>query len=180
MEAISMSKCDFCNKKNLIKRIFYEKYNWIGFHAAPYHVPGHTIVLPLKIYDKCPENLKDLTTEQLIKMGIALNKISKAIKIIYKPKDILFASVRGHIKHFHFHLIPLYEEDEKKWKKKKRYKDDGHLLEILGDLEKEGDARALKERIQKGWDGNRQRKESEKKLEGKIKLLGKVTGYIVI
>lgn len=99
---------------------------------------------------------------------------------MYKPRDVLFASVRGDIEHFHFHLIPLYEEDEKKWKKKKRYKDDGHLLEFLGDLEKEGDARALKERIQKGWDGNRQRKESEKKLEGKIKLLGKVTGYIAI
>lgn len=75
-----MSKCHFCDKKNLIKRIFYKKDKWIGFPAAPYHVPDHNIVSPLRIHDKCPKILKDLTTEQLGKMGIALNKVSKAIK----------------------------------------------------------------------------------------------------
>ena len=114
------------------------------------------------------------------KMGAVLYSVSKAIKIMYKPKDVLFASVRGEIKHFHFHLIPLYEEDEKKWKKEKQYKDAGHLLEFLGYLEKEGDTKALRERKQKGWNGDKQREEIEKKLEGKITLLQKVTGYISI
>ncbi len=91
-------------------------------------------------------------------------------------KDILFASLRGKIKHFHLHLIPLWQEEEKKWRKEKQH-EDGHLFEFCGDLESSGDLFYKKERYLKDWTKEEQIKENTKLLELHAKRLRKITGY---
>jgi len=160
--------CPFCDLKGLKPRTFYDENNWIGFLAAPYHTEGHTILAARpKNKDSCLTELDDNHWKGL---GISIKKVSKAIMECYKPKDVLFASLRGDSKHFHLHLIPLEKKREKSWRKEKLY-GKGHLFEFLGDLEKDGDTKALRERIQQGWDEDKQRKVITKKLKSKVKQL---------
>jgi diadenosine tetraphosphate (Ap4A) HIT family hydrolase len=47
-------------------------------------------------------------------LDAALYEVTEAIRQCYDPapKDILLASLRGDITHFHIHLVPLWPEDE--------------------------------------------------------------------
>jgi diadenosine tetraphosphate (Ap4A) HIT family hydrolase len=175
--------CPFCHYKGLKPRIFYDdKVNWIGFLAAPYHTEGHTI---LAAYPQncCPNDFKkllelsdDYWSNYGANLGIAIKTVSKAIMECYRPKNVLFASLRGDIKHFHFHLVPLHEKEEKKWRSETLY-EGGHLFEFLGYLEEKGDTEALQKRIQKGWDKKTQREVIVKRLKNEVEKLRNITGY---
>lgn len=169
-------KCPFCDTNKIKDRIFYEKDGWIAFLAAPFYAKGHTLLSALKMSDKCPINLSDLTLRQLQELGVVLHDVSRAIKNIYKVENVLIASLRGNIVHFHLHLIPLHKEIEERWRKIKQY-NKGHLFEFLGDLEKEEVLKILLERKQKGWDENVQRIEITKKLIPEIHKLRNETEY---
>lgn len=177
--------CPFCNHQELKPRIVYDdKVSWIGFLAVPYHTKGHTI---LAAYPRngCPNEFNKIIelndkywSDWFGKLGIAIRTISKALIGCYRPKDVLFGSLRGDIKHFHFHLIPLHEDEEKKWRLETLY-ENGHLFEFLGNLEKRGDTEALKQRIQEGWNKDKQREfiVNQEEFKSEVKKLGAITGY---
>jgi diadenosine tetraphosphate (Ap4A) HIT family hydrolase len=168
--------CPFCDRKQIRDRIYYEKRDWIALLAAPYHVKGHSIIATNKKGNKCPR-VKDLGWHIIRSFDFASAEVAEYLMKYYKPKDILLASVRGDIAHFHCHLIPLWGDEEKAWRAQQKYDDPGHLLEYLGFLEKSGDERAVFERIMNGWSKKEQRKEITKTLKPYVEELGKLTGY---
>jgi diadenosine tetraphosphate (Ap4A) HIT family hydrolase len=171
------NKCPFCNiSDDINRRIFYKRNNWIAFLAAPFYAKGHTLLSSLQIGNKCPFNLSDLSVSQLQELGLALHHVSSTIKNIYKVDNVLIASLRGNIVHFHLHLLPLHRETEDRWREIKHY-NKGHLFEFLGDLEKENFMKTLLERQQKKWDENVQRLEITKTLIPEVWKLRNETKY---
>jgi diadenosine tetraphosphate (Ap4A) HIT family hydrolase len=140
--------CPFCdvNTEEMRERIFYRDENWYSMLAAPCHNKGHSLLLALRRTDHCPTQP---SMEVLSGLPKALCKTIEAIKAVYRPKDVLLTSLRGSEGHFHFHLVPLYEDEELRWRSSQNgmehYKK-GHLMEFLGHLEKRGDERARNER----------------------------------
>lgn len=174
---IKPKECPFCDKNKIKDRIFYEKGGWIAFLDARPYVKGHTVLSAKRTGYNCPEDLvKDITTDQLESLGKSLQKIFRVLKKVYAVENIAISSLRGNIKHFHFHLIPIHTEEEKKWRLKKQYKK-GHLFEFLGDLEKIGVEQSSKQRIEKGWNENDQHQIITQKLQPEIKKLRKEISY---
>jgi diadenosine tetraphosphate (Ap4A) HIT family hydrolase len=96
----------------------------------------------------------------------------------YGPKDILFSSLRGDITHFHVHLVPLWADEEDSWRRTKgdSYKR-GHLMEFLGNLEKQAEELAERERRTRQITEDEQRREIAEKLKLEVEELRKVSGY---
>jgi len=173
--------CDFCNTKKLDKRIFYcqedddsDKHKYFAFLAATPHTRGHTILAVFSPSRKCPRQL-NITT--LSRLGDALSDVIKVINAHYAPKNILFASLRGDVKHIHIHLIPLYKDEESEWRKVTGY-ENSHLMEFIGTLEKKGNYRELRLEA-KGISIEQQRTEFEKdpKTAKDIKRLRNLARY---
>lgn len=167
--------CPFCERK-IKDRIFFEEEGWMAFLAAPYHTKGHTILAAKPMNGKCPVTERPEDWSIVKTFGSALAQVAGYLVSNYQPKDVLFSSLRGHERHFHCHLIPLWECEEKSWRKDHLY-ESGHLMEFLGYLEKTGDERAVLERCQNGWDVDTQRKKMCRRLEPDIKALQSLTGY---
>jgi len=170
-------KCPFCDIESLKPRIFYQKGNWLGLLAAPAHSKGHSILFTLKGGVDCPNEINKLGPQIWDEMGPALKDMSYVLMKYYQPRDLLLASVRGDVRHFHFHLIPLWEKEEKMWRTERGYKERGHLLEYLGYLEIQGDTKCEKERRKKGWSEGKQRNKITEKLAPDIHGLRSVSGY---
>ena len=170
--------CDFCNRPdNLQDRIFYEDngLGWFAFLAAPPHTSGHTILAVISQEGKCPQ---DFEAQTLHGLGTALCAVVQAIRECYAPhiKDVLFASLRGDVKHFHLHLLPLWPEEEKGWREVTGYHD-SHLMEFIGSLEKKQNFLVRECVAKKGKSEERQRLESTIELSGEIQALRRITGY---
>jgi diadenosine tetraphosphate (Ap4A) HIT family hydrolase len=171
--------CPFCDRNQIEDRVYYENTNWIGFLAAPYNTLGHSIIAVKKEKEECP-------TAEVLNWRIppcfdsALDKVANCLMQYFnsKPKNILLASVRGDIRHFHFHLIPLWADEEMAWRLKQKYEDPGHLLEYLGFQEKAANERTIIERIKNRWTEPEQRAEITKSLKPAVEELRKLTGYI--
>jgi len=164
--------CPFCNSQCLSQRIFFQNDKWLAFLSAPRHTRGHTILARLSSTQECPTQLD---ANNLSGLGDALSEVTKVIRQQYEPKDVLIASVRGDVKHFHIHLIPLNKEEEDAWRNVTGYKD-SHLLEFLGSLERRRDFQVL-ELEAKGKSEEQQRKDAETELEPEIQQLRNKTGY---
>jgi diadenosine tetraphosphate (Ap4A) HIT family hydrolase len=171
--------CPFCKREKLEDRVFYEDDKWIAFLAAPYHTNGHCILAakPTK-QDRSPlcPRVDVLGWGILECFSTALVLVADFLMQHYQPKDILFSSVRGDINHFHCHLIPFWDKEERVWRKEHSY-ERGHLFEYLGYLEKTGDEAAKRERVKMGWDTEQQRNAISKKLQPAVKTLRLLTGY---
>lgn len=162
--------CVFCDPPENIKTlVFYQDKNWFAFLATPFHTQGHTIVAARKKRPACPEGLEK---EILTGLDSAIAKVSRTLMIYYEAKDILIASLRGDIKHCHWHLLPLHENEEKEWRTNNLY-ERGHLLEYLGFLEKRGEEKAALERIKRGWAITEQRLQIAIELKTHAKELQK-------
>ncbi len=137
--------CPFCDPSSLDKRLFYCQepdpvyYSYFGFLAYPCHARGHVILAALPRSKKCPRQPE---TKILYRLGSALSEVMNVIKRHYGAKEILLSSLRGDLKHFHIHLVPLYKKEESEWRKVTDY-ENGHLMEFLGSLERRGDHKAL-------------------------------------
>src|SRR4030042_7020390 len=152
--------CDFCDINDIWmeRRIFYRDKNGYAILAAPFHTKGHTILAAIRKGSKCP---KEPSEEVLGGLSTALVNTIKIIKKRYAPKDILLSSLRGSESHFHFHLVPLWESEEKDWRNKQKNREqykDGHLMEFLGFLEKRANERDEIKRRKEGWSVKEQQK----------------------
>ena len=127
--------CPFCNELEMKERTFYKTKDWRVLLAAPFHVPGHTILAAMP-KNGCP---KRFTQECLAGFDSILPKVDNVLKSKYKYNRLAVCSARAIQPHIHFHLIPVYEESENEWRRRLGYKK-GHLLEYLGYLESIGDA----------------------------------------
>ena len=168
--------CDFCSRADdLPDRIFYESKKWFAFLSAPPHTKGHTILAAQPHRGKCPQ---DMNEDVLKGLESALFEVTQAIKQCYdpQPKDILLASLRGDAGHFHFHLVPLWPEDEQPWRIVTGYKK-AHLMEFLGALEKKHDYLMLEREAKEKKEPQVQRAESTQLMAPEIQKLREITGY---
>lgn len=101
----------------------------------------------------CP---RTLLREHLQGIDRALSDVLEAIRSHYRPKDVLAASLRGKEAHVHWHLIPLWELQEREWRLRERH-ESGHLFEFLADADRVAQSKALDERINHGWTEEEQR-----------------------
>ena len=189
MASPSKESCPFCNTKDLRRRIFYyqkndneseksKNFKFFAFLAAPPHTRGHTIIAVYSVSEKeCPRKLNNITLSRLGRLGNALSDVIKVLKMHYTPKDILFASLRGDVKHFHIHLIPLDKNEESEWRKVTGY-ENGNLMEFIGALEKKGNYKEL--RLEANGVKVKQRRanfEKDRKTIEDVKKLRTLAGY---
>ncbi len=170
--------CPFCTPCKFASRVFWQNDRWIAFLAAPYHTRGHTILALKSVCSVCPR--VDVIGWDIIEcLGTSLAAVASYLTKYYKPKDVLLASVRGDVAHFHCHLLPLWEAEEEKWRKERCADyEKGHLVEFMGYLEKRGDKNAKRQREEKGWDHETQRQEVTRELNPDVQGLRQLTGYL--
>jgi diadenosine tetraphosphate (Ap4A) HIT family hydrolase len=170
-------ECSFCKKdKDLSDRIFYEnkENGWFAFISADPLTKGHSILAAPRRGEICP---KFFDFQMLRGLDIALCEAVRSICEFYQKeiKDILLASLRGDIKHFHFHLLPLWPEEEGNWREVTGYSK-AHLMEFLGSLEKKQDflfsERSVDEEKKKVL-----RMAIKSEHLGEIRRLRQITGY---
>ena len=171
--------CPFCDidSDGMKKRIFYRDKNWFAILAAPSHTKGHAILAALRRSHDCPT---EPSLQVLNGLSMALSKTLEALNNVYRSKDILLSSLRGSEGHLHFHMVPLWQDEERTWRDshadRERYQK-GHLMEFLGYLEKQGDERAEAERKKSGLSEEQQRTRIVASQKSDIEKLRLVSGY---
>ena len=129
--------CPFCDQRKIAARVFRDHGRWCSLLAAPHITKGHAIVAVKAGGAGCPT---EINSDILSGLDTALADVSSALMAFYQPKRVLFASLRGHVEHVHFHAVPLWKDEEAQWRNEVGYQS-GHLLEFLGHLEKREFAR---------------------------------------
>ena len=142
-----MSGCPLCRPECVAPYTFYRGHGWFAFLSNPPHVLGHTI-MAAESRTGCPQALDALNLTSNIQQ--ALRDTLRLLNTRYHPKDYLIASLRGSIKHYHWHILPLWELQEEEWRQTTGYRD-GHLMEYMGYLERRGDERNAKLMEAMGW-----------------------------
>ena len=130
-----MSDCSFCARgADMQARTFYERDNWFALLAAPANLPGHAI---LAVKSREGECLQTLSADVLRGLDSALADVAQLLKAHYRPKRIVFASLRAVDPHVHIHLFPVSEAHEDAWRQEKGAGyEKGRLFEFLGDRER--------------------------------------------
>src|SRR5207247_172267 len=126
-------------------------------------LPGHTI-LAREAAGACPDSL---TADSLARLQDVLPSVASALKEVYGGYDVLVTSLRGTVKHVHFHLVPLVVSTERQWRSQTLW-EKGHLHEFLGHYERESSIRNQRERIERGWTEEQQRAEHSKQLQSEV------------
>ena len=169
--------CPFCDIDSLQDRIFYANEKWFAFLAAPYHAKGHAIIAERPCGSVCPR-VDRRGWGDFHCFGATLGEVATTLTRHYDPKDILFNSLRGDVRHFHVHLIPLWAEKEDAWRRSKGdHYQRGHLMEFLGNLEREGAEAAELDRTTRHITEDQQRQEITKALQPEVEKLRNLTGY---
>ena len=165
--------CDFCDRSPIEPRVYYDRGNWYAFLASPPYARGHTGLAVKKTGKSCPT---ELAHANLMDLGDALGDVTQFLFERFKPKDILFASLRGRHTHLHLHLIPLWQNDEDEWRQQSAH-ERGHLFEFLGHLEKTRQSDAEHQRDERGWSEEEQRRRLMPQLQSDINGLRALSSY---
>jgi diadenosine tetraphosphate (Ap4A) HIT family hydrolase len=157
--------CPFCSD-NLVERILFRGGGWFAFLDANPLLPGHA-VLAREADGSCPESL---TATTLAGFHEVLPVVVGALKDSYGAYNVLVTSLRGTVKHLHFHLVPLVIGTEREWRSQSLW-EKGHLHEFLGHHERESFIRNQRERIERGWTEPQQRTEHSNQLRSEVARL---------
>lgn len=111
-----MENCIFCKiaKKEIPSKIVYEDDICLAFLDLSQTTNGHTLVIPKKHYQNILEvNDNDLAHIILVTKKLAnkiMNKLNaKGINILTNANEVAGQTVM----HFHLHIIPRYNDDDK-------------------------------------------------------------------
>jgi diadenosine tetraphosphate (Ap4A) HIT family hydrolase len=105
----------------------------------------------------------------------AIPRIADVLKEEFDAYDVLVTSLRGNVKHVHFHVVPLTHATENEWRRKAHWVK-GHLHEFLGYHERESFIRYQCEREKQGWTEEEQRVEHSKNLQLQAMRLRAIIG----
>jgi len=168
-----MNSCVFCDRTPLETRIFYDDHTWYAFLTAPPYTKGQTILALKRSDTHCPTAL---TAENLKGLDIAIAAVTQIMFSHYHPKDVLLASLRGRDPHIHFHLIPLWEEEERAWRESSLRKK-GYLFEFLGYVEHTAETRLETERALHGLSEDEHRSLFIPQLQPDVDALRAISRY---
>jgi diadenosine tetraphosphate (Ap4A) HIT family hydrolase len=103
---ILKDNCFIC--KNLIPReeIIYEDDNSIIFLDKNPPTLGYVLIALKNHY----EDITEVPSSEFLEMQKILHKISLAIKKAFNPKRICVLNSGDTLKHFHYHIIPMYRD----------------------------------------------------------------------
>lgn len=93
--------------------ILYEDENVISFlDIRPLNI-GHTLVIPKTHYD----NFLELPEDEIKKVSLVSQIVSQKIMKVFKPDGLNLivntgAAAGQSVFHFHYHIIPRYENDK--------------------------------------------------------------------
>lgn len=160
--------CPFC-EDDLSQRTFFRGDGWFAFFDANPMLRGHTI-LAREPLGSCPRSFDSNT---LAAIDRVLPRIIDALKTAYDAPNVLITSLRGSVKHVHFHLVPVPSDIEQRWRKSAGW-ESGHLHEFLGYHERLASLRNLLERRKHDWSEERQRVEHTKSLERDVVRLKEI------
>ena len=136
------------------QRTFYEDEHWFACLAAPPNLRGHAIIAG-KSSGKCP---RTLTAGILGGIHTALAEVARVLTVYYRPKHVLFASLRVKDPHIHLHMFPVTNEQEEEWRMRKGAGyDSGRFFEFLGDQERDSSSAHRFERERNGWTDEQER-----------------------
>ena len=161
------ASCTFCERDPLEKRVFYDRGDWYALLAAPAYTKGHTIVARKKTDSHCP---RLLLRAHFHGLDAALADVVEALRTHFQPKDVLVASLRGLDPHVHWHLIPLWAEEEGEWRRRFGF-ENGHLFEFMAHLDVAAQSHALAERTAHGWSVDEQRESMAETLLPDVRSL---------
>ena len=168
--------CLFCERSGDIpQRIFYEgkRAAWFAFLSSPPHTKGHTVLAARRQGRRCPQKF-DLQT--LGSLGAALSDVVPVLLKYYSVKEVLLTSLRREVKHFHLHLLPVWPDEEKAWRRVTGYPH-SHLMEFIGSLEKKRDFLLLDRATKRGKSEEEQRSECTAKLRPDVRALRRMAGH---
>jgi diadenosine tetraphosphate (Ap4A) HIT family hydrolase len=168
-----MSYCVFCNRTPLENRVFYDSHSWYALLAAPPYTKGQTILALKKSTTHCPTKL---TVENLTGIDVAIAAVTQILLDHFCPKDILLASLRGRDPHVHFHLVPLWAEEEQAWRKHSLRRK-GYLMENLAHMDYSAETRLEAERTQMGWSEEEHRDRIIPQLQPDVDALRALSCY---
>ncbi|WP_297670929.1 HIT family protein [Thomasclavelia sp.] len=134
-----MADCIFCKiaQKNVPGKIIYEDDICLAFLDLSQTTDGHTLVIPKKHYENILEVDNEVLSHLMIVTKNLANKIIK--KLNAKGVNILTNAneIAGQIvMHFHIHIIPRYNLDDKIEIKFTDRSDNVNLEAILNEINK--------------------------------------------
>ena len=111
-----MENCIFCKivQKDIPGKIIYEEEVCLAFLDLSQTTDGHTLVIPKKHYKNILEVNDETLTHLIVVTKKLANKIVKnlnanGVNILTNANEIAGQTVM----HFHIHIIPRYNQDDK-------------------------------------------------------------------
>ena len=134
-----MADCIFCKiaQKNVPGKIIYEDDICLAFLDLSQTSDGHTLVIPKKHYENILEVDNEILSHLMIVTKNLANKIikklnAKGVNILTNANEIAGQTVM----HFHIHIIPRYNLDDKIEIKFTDRSDNVNLEAILNEINK--------------------------------------------
>lgn len=134
-----MTDCIFCKiaQKNVPGKIIYEDDICLAFLDLSQTTDGHTLVIPKKHYENILEVDDEILSHLMIVTKNLANKIikklnAKGVNILTNANEIAGQTVM----HFHIHIIPRYNLDDKIEIKFTDRSDNVNLEAILNEINK--------------------------------------------
>src|SRR6266498_1428029 len=168
-----MNDCVFCERTPVESRVFYDQDSWYAFLTAPPYTKGQAILARKKSGTRCPTTL---SLQNLKGVDVAIARVTQILLTHFRPKDILVASLRGRDPHVHFHLMPLWEEEEREWRNHS-LRQKGYLMEYLGHVEHTAETRLEIERAKLGWSEDEYRNHVIPQVEVDVHALRAMSCY---
>lgn len=109
-----MKDCIFCKiaNKEIPAYIIDESENFIAFLDVHPHAPGHTLIIPKKHYQNFKELPEELGNEFFGFVHKIMNLLIKALNTQDATLGVNEGPLSGQaILHFHFHILPRFEND---------------------------------------------------------------------
>lgn len=103
----------FCKivKGELPAYVVYETEDLMAIMDAYPHTPGHLLIIPKKHYTTILDMDNDINTKIHEAAKILIQKMEKLYPNLKSIKTVINYGEEQVVKHYHMHLLPLYEKD---------------------------------------------------------------------
>ena len=103
---IPKDNCFICKQKIDEAEIVFEDDKFIAFLDMHPPTKGYTILAPKEHF----EDITQMDKKDYMEFQVILFDIAQAIKRAFEPERICLLNSGGILKHWHFHIIPIYED----------------------------------------------------------------------
>ena len=109
IEKSNKDNCIICKNKISSVDIIYQDQDFIAFLDLYPPTKGYAIVAPKAHF----EDITEISIEEHLRFETLVYYIAMAIHKTYTPPRICQLNTGGILKHYHFHIIPMYDDVDK-------------------------------------------------------------------